>query len=128
MVTAVHVHTCTVRRVALFQSRRAEHIMGMPATHAHWTVEMLDALQEDAQRYEIIDGELFVTPAPSEVHQLVAGALFSVVRAYLTTSAVARAMISPADVRRGDRTRIASSQTFSPFDCATANVPRIRMS
>jgi hypothetical protein len=49
--------------------------MGMPnsaATDDRWTVEMLDALPEDGQRYEIIDGELYVTPAASDVHQLVA--------------------------------------------------------
>ena len=49
--------------------------MAMPATHTDWTVEMLDALPDDGQRYEIIDGELFVTPSPSDVHQYVVGAL-----------------------------------------------------
>jgi hypothetical protein len=41
----------------------------MPATHTDWTVEMLDALPDDGQRYEIIDGELFVTPSPSDVRR-----------------------------------------------------------
>ena len=40
--------------------------MGMAAATRDWTVEMLDALPDDGQRYEIIDGELFVTPAPGE--------------------------------------------------------------
>jgi Uma2 family endonuclease len=79
--------------------------MGMPATHANWTVEMLDALPDDGQRYEIIDGELFVTPAPSDVHQLVAGEFYFRLRSYLRPSNVARGIMSPADVRRGDRTR-----------------------
>jgi hypothetical protein len=39
--------------------------MAMPATHTDWTVDMLDALPDDGQRYEIIDGELFVTRGPS---------------------------------------------------------------
>ena len=43
--------------------------MGMPATISEWTVAMLDALPDDGQRYEIIDGELFVTPGPGEFHQ-----------------------------------------------------------
>ena len=42
--------------------------MAMPATHTEWTVDMLDALPDDGQRYEIIDGELFVTPSPSDMH------------------------------------------------------------
>ena len=37
--------------------------MVMPATH--WTVEMVHALPDDGKRYEVIDGELFVTPAPT---------------------------------------------------------------
>src|SRR5687767_1004392 len=79
--------------------------MGMPATNADWTVAMLDALPEDGQRYELIDGVLYVTPAPSDVHQLVSAAFFKPIDAYLRTSTVARALYSPADVRREDRNR-----------------------
>lgn len=79
--------------------------MGMPATQEIWTVEMLDALPDDGQRYELIDGVLHVTPAPSNVHQLVAGEFFAYLREYLRGSNLARALFSPADVRRGDTTR-----------------------
>lgn len=79
--------------------------MAMRATHSEWTVDMLDALPDDGNRYELIDGTLFVTPAPSDVHQLVVGALHARVRAYLRPEPVARALISPADVRRPDRRR-----------------------
>ena len=41
--------------------------MVMPATH--WTIEMVHALPDDGKRYEVIDGELFVTPAPTWSHQ-----------------------------------------------------------
>ena len=38
--------------------------MGMPqATHG-WTAEMARALPDDGNRYEVVDGELLVTPAP----------------------------------------------------------------
>jgi len=43
--------------------------MGMPMPRTDWTVEMLSELPDDGNRYEVIDGELFVTPAPSHVHQ-----------------------------------------------------------
>src|SRR5687767_10098686 len=79
--------------------------MAMPATHADWTVDMLDALPDDGQRYEIIDGELFVSPAPGEIHQLVAGWLYIILDHYVRGSSVGRAMIRPSDVRRGDRSR-----------------------
>jgi Uma2 family endonuclease len=79
--------------------------MAMPAGRTEWTVEMLDALPDDGQLYELIDGELFVAPAPSDVHQLVVGTLFARLRQYLRPSSVGRALNSPADVRRGDRRR-----------------------
>jgi Uma2 family endonuclease len=79
--------------------------MAMPAGRTEWTVDMLDALPDDGQRYELIDGELFVTPAPSDVHQLVVGALYARLRYYLRPSSVGRALNAPADVRRGDRRR-----------------------
>jgi Uma2 family endonuclease len=79
--------------------------MGMPATIGSWTVDMLDALPEDGQRYEVIDGELFVTPGPGEFHQDIVLALSSRLQAYLNGRGVGKAMIAPADVRRGDRNR-----------------------
>ncbi len=79
--------------------------MGMPAISNEWTVEMLDALPDDGQRYEIIDGVLYVTPGPGEEHQDIVGELFALLRDYLTGSAVGKAMVSPSDVRRGDQRR-----------------------
>ncbi|MEQ1693911.1 MAG: Uma2 family endonuclease [Gemmatimonas sp.] len=77
----------------------------MPAITSDWTVDMLDALPEDGQRYEIIDGELFVTPSPGEAHQDIVGALHWRLHQYLAGHGVGKEMISPADVRRGDRAR-----------------------
>jgi Uma2 family endonuclease len=34
-----------------------------------WTRADLDRLPDDGNKYEVLDGELFVTPAPSAVHQ-----------------------------------------------------------
>src|SRR5438067_9867610 len=79
--------------------------MAMPGAFAEWTVDMLAALPDDGQRYEVIDGELFVTPAPSEMHQVVGGHFHTLLKAYLRGSSVGRPMISPSDVRKGDRTR-----------------------
>jgi len=100
-----HLSMHNVRGGHLFALRQAEHIMGMPAARANWTVEMVDALPDDGQRYEIIDGVLHVTPAPSDVHQLVASAFHRRLHDYLRPGSFARAMISPADVRKDPRTR-----------------------
>jgi Uma2 family endonuclease len=77
--------------------------MGMPEAQTRWTVAMLDALPEGIDRHEIIDGELFVTPAPGEAHQLVVGRLFVLLDAYLQRARVGRALTSPADVWRDER-------------------------
>ena len=79
--------------------------MARSAAHADWTVDMLDALPDDGQRYELIDGIVHVTPAPRLPHQLVAGHLYHLLKLYFRGSMVGRALISPSDVRRGDRTR-----------------------
>jgi Uma2 family endonuclease len=79
--------------------------MAMPAAHTEWTVDMLDALPDDGQRYEIIDGVLYVTPAPSDVHQYIVGELHSRLLDYLRHSGVGHPVVSPADVRRKDRRR-----------------------
>lgn len=51
--------------------------MVMPApSSVAWTVEMVHALPDDGNRHEVIDGELFVSPAPSMLHQRALARLF----------------------------------------------------
>jgi len=38
--------------------------MHMPQLQRRWTVQDVHALPDDGNRYEVIDGELLVTPAP----------------------------------------------------------------
>ena len=45
--------------------------MAMPAPTTEWTLEMLHALPDDGKRYELVDGELLVSPTPSPAHQRV---------------------------------------------------------
>ena len=85
--------------------RRVFQLMAMPAPVADWDIEMLDALPNDGQRYELIDGFLYVTPSPNEGHQDIALELGSRLRAYLLDSDVGKVMISPSDVWRGERKR-----------------------
>ena len=43
--------------------------MAMPATIRRWTKELVQSLPNDGNRYELVAGELLVTPAPAERHQ-----------------------------------------------------------
>ena len=104
-MAAIRSHRTMLCDASLPSPRRVVYRMGMPATISDWTVDMLDALPDDGQRYEIIDGELFVTPGPGEFHQDIVGALYRRLHQYLVGHGVGKTMISPSDVRRGDRKR-----------------------
>src|ERR1051326_7279086 len=84
--------------VHLPPARRAEHYMGMPETAERWTAEMVRPLPDDRKRYEVIDGELFVTPAPSWPHQRTVGGLFLRLSEYLRGQPWAVVSMSPADI------------------------------
>jgi Uma2 family endonuclease len=80
--------------------------MGMPAIANGWTAEMVLALPPDGKRYEVIDGELLVTPAPTPLHQIVLGRLYSRLTEYLSETKAAHVFFSPADVVLDPRTLV----------------------
>jgi Uma2 family endonuclease len=53
--------------------------MRMPTLKRRWTADDLRDLPGDGKRYEVIDGELFVTPAPSWEHQRAAAEVFQMI-------------------------------------------------
>ena len=69
----------------------------MTGAHGCFTVDDLDAMPDDGNRYELIDGMLHVSPCPVPRHQLVAGELFFVLR--LVCPADLLAMFAPMDVQ-----------------------------
>ena len=74
--------------------------MGMPNTAPPpWTREMVLALPDDGNRYELLDGELLVTPAPSAAHQWAVAAVFQRLIRYLDGTTIGFACTSPADLR-----------------------------
>ena len=72
--------------------------MGMPATARRWTADDVRALPADRNRYEVIDGELYVTPAPSFRHQDALATLFFAVTSYVREHHAGLALFAPADV------------------------------
>ena len=79
--------------------------MAMPERTGDWTVAMLDALPDDGQRYEIIDGVLYVTPAPRVRHQDVVTTLAAIFHPYVAACR-ARVLVAPTDVQKGERTSV----------------------
>ena len=53
-----------------------------------WTYSEYARLPDDGNRYEVIDGEVCVTPAPGPAHQKVAGNLYLALRAYVERHAL----------------------------------------
>lgn len=75
--------------------------MGMPAHARRWTAAEVRALTDESRpwpRYELIDGELLVTPAPRPAHQIAVGRLFSLLSAYVDAERLGLALMSPADL------------------------------
>lgn len=75
--------------------------MGMPAP-LYYTANMVRALPEDGNRYEVVHGELLVTPAPRLLHQRVQMRLIGHIHAYLSENPVGELLASPADISWGD--------------------------
>jgi Uma2 family endonuclease len=76
--------------------------MGMPAIQRHWTADQVAELQQESRhwpRYELIDGELIVTPAPDVEHQVAVKAFLLILDAYVDMHGLGTALTSPADIR-----------------------------
>ena len=72
----------------------------------HWTVEMVRTLPDDGNRYECIDGALFVTPSPGDPHQFVGDAFYHALFAYVEEAGVGLVLMAPADVPDGSGTLV----------------------
>ena len=72
----------------------------MPRDH-EWTVADLAQTPDDGLRYELVDGVLLVSPAPSNRHQIAVGELHLLLRAAAPSDV--RVMLSPTDYQPTDR-------------------------
>lgn len=65
------------------------------------TYDDLLQMPDDRNRYEIINGELLVSPSPRRGHQVVAGAIYDLVSPFVRTRGLGRMFFAPIDVRFG---------------------------
>lgn len=74
----------------------------------HWTYYHYAALPDDGRRYEIVNGVLYMTPAPNPAHQQAAGEIFFYLRNYVKQQGLGRVFTAPIDVE------IAPGDVFQP--------------
>lgn len=74
---------------------------GMIVTRGTWTRDDLAQLPDDGNRYEIIDGTLVVSPAPSRTHQRVSAALYR--RLHAACPDHLEVLTAPLDIELDDR-------------------------
>lgn len=65
------------------------------ATTLRWTSSDLEALPDDGKRYEIIDGELFVSKQPHFYHQHTCGQLFSLLKSWSDRTRLGQSIFAP---------------------------------
>ncbi len=104
MMTFMEPPSPIMGRAELPSTFLAEQIMSMPAVRPHrWTVldveRLIAARAELAPRYELVDGELLVTPAPTSRHQRMILRLAFIMQPYLVRHAVGELRLGPGGLK-----------------------------
>jgi Uma2 family endonuclease len=91
--------------------------MGMAAP-LYYTADMVRALPDDGNRYEVVYGELLVTPAPTVWHEVVQRRLLLAVDQYLRTTAIGEVLGSRADISWGPDVLVSPDVFVVPLEQA----------
>jgi Uma2 family endonuclease len=70
----------------------------------NWTYEDYATMPEDGKRYQIVDGVLFMSPAPNRWHQESVGEIFASLRDHVKQAKLGRVYIAPFDVELNPKT------------------------
>ncbi|PDW03046.1 Uma2 family endonuclease [Candidatus Viridilinea mediisalina] len=70
-----------------------------PSAHECWTVADYEQLPDDGMRYELINGDLRMTPAPNLAHQTMSGLIFYHLLQAVQFSGTGRVFAAPVDVQ-----------------------------
>lgn len=91
--------------------------MGMAAP-VYYTADQVRALPEDGNRYEVVHGELLVTPSPRLLHQEVVRRLLIALSRYLEDEPAGHALLAPADISWGADTLVQPDVFVVPLEQA----------
>ena len=100
--------------------------MRMPATQHYWTVDMVRAMPDNGKRYEIVHGELLVSPGPTLRHQKVSSEFFVRLHRYLEAHGGGHVFYAPASVNHSISTEV-QPDLFVLAAGADINAPRARL-
>jgi len=91
----------------------------MPREYADWTIGDLERLPDDGLRYELLDGTLLVSPAPTRIHQRAAFELGHILRRFCPEGL--EVVAAPLDWQPDDRTSLQPDvMVLADRDLATA--------
>jgi Uma2 family endonuclease len=89
--------------------------MAMPDTIARWTLPELHRLPDDGNRYELVRGELFVTPPPSVAHQEIVAVLADLLQPYVAKHGLGRLHFPRSVVRVGTDSEVEPDLMVRPI-------------
>ncbi len=75
-------------------------------------------LPDDGKRYQVLEGELFVSPAPRTQHQRIVGNLYVLLRDHIQTAKLGEIFFSPIDVILAPTTIVQPDVVFVRSDHA----------
>ena len=84
----------------------ADWVVGPP--QGSWTYDDYAALPDDGKHYEIVNGVLLMTPAPSPEHQEIVGMIFHYLLMHVKLAGLGRVFTAPIDVE------LSPENTFQP--------------
>jgi Uma2 family endonuclease len=80
--------------------------MRMANTMRRWTLEELYRLPDDGNKYELVRGELFVTPPPTDAHETISARLTRLLEPYVSANGLGLIYHPRAVVRIGSDTEV----------------------
>jgi Uma2 family endonuclease len=89
--------------------------MVMPNPANEWTADMVRALPDDGKKYEVVDGELFVSPAPRPLHALAIRAFTWELEQYVRANDLGTVISSVADYEFDPKSLVEPDIFVSPF-------------
>lgn len=76
--------------------------MAVAVATKRWTIEELHSLPDDGNKYELVRGQLFVTPAPRQHHQVVINNLTEALLPYVVANRLGQVWQARSIVRWGE--------------------------